>query len=88
MSHLILYGELADRRNHGRGEGTCGQETPGRGAGRLHYYQCMRLHHDQKVGGMSARFSVARELPFRRPATPLTFAAGAVMSRRGGGPAR
>jgi len=39
VSHLVLHGELADSRSYGRGEGTCGQVAPGRGAGRLHYYQ-------------------------------------------------
>jgi hypothetical protein len=40
MSHLVLHVELLSRRVGGRRlEGACGQETPGRGAGRLHHFQ-------------------------------------------------
>jgi hypothetical protein len=40
VSHLVLHGELLRRRWVRRGlEGTCGQEAPGPGAGRLHYVQ-------------------------------------------------
>jgi hypothetical protein len=40
VGHLIANGELLNGRGCGQGvEGTSGQETPGRGAGRLHFYQ-------------------------------------------------
>jgi len=40
VGHLIANGELLNGRVRGQViEGTSGQETPGRGAGRLHHYQ-------------------------------------------------
>jgi hypothetical protein len=40
VGHLVVNSELLSRRIRGRGvEGTCGQETPGSGAGRVHHYQ-------------------------------------------------
>ena len=40
VCHLVLNGEVLRRRSERRGpEGTCGQEAPGRGAGRFHHYQ-------------------------------------------------
>ena len=40
VGNLIPHGELLSRRSGGRaGEGTSGQEAPGRGAGWLHHYQ-------------------------------------------------
>ena len=40
VGHLIANGERLNGWVHGQDiEGTSGQETPGRGAGRLHHYQ-------------------------------------------------
>jgi hypothetical protein len=40
VCYLVLLRELLGRRSGGRrAKGTCGQEAPGGGVGRFHYYQ-------------------------------------------------
>ena len=75
MGHPIVNGELLNGRSHGGVEGTSGQETPGRGAGRLHQYQ-------YAPSGPSRPYD--RQQPHRherQPAAGLAFAGAFTMAR-------